>query len=143
MKENCLHLFVYGSLRSGFNNTAYKYISDYFDFIAQVSARGMLFEKDQIPVAIPTDKESFIVGELYKLKNPDEFSWAFGQLDDYEGINPDEDEVSNYRRDKTTIHIGDEIITAWAYWYCGSTTGLSLITDGDVLAYFTQKKNTD
>ncbi len=143
MNEDCLHLFVYGSLRSGFNNTAYKYISDYFDLVANVSAKGILFEKDQIPVAIPTDTDATIVGELYKVKNQDEFSWAIAQLDDYEGVNPDEDEICYYRRDKTDIQLGEKMISAWVYWYCGDTTGLPTIPNGDVLAYFNQKKTID
>ena len=39
------------------------------------------------PAAIPTTDEKFIVGELYVIKSPAEFSYAIEQLDDYEGLN--------------------------------------------------------
>ncbi len=143
MKEDCMHLFVYGSLRSGFSNSAYQYISDYFDLIAIASAKGVLYEKDRVPVAVPTNDDSYIVGELYRIKNSDEFTWAIAQLDDYEGIHPDEDEVCYYRRDKTTIKIGEALIPAWVYWYCGDTTGLSTIPSGDVLTYINQQKTKE
>lgn len=141
MKEDCLYLFVYGSLRSGFNNPAYQYISQYFNLVAHVTARGLLLEKDQVPVAIPTNDDCYIQGELYVIKNPDEFPWAIAQLDDYEGLNPDEDEVCDYHRDKVNIKSGDANVTAWVYWYCGNTDGLPVIASGDVLEYLAQKKN--
>lgn len=141
MKEDCLYLFVYGSLRSGFNNPAYQYISTYFNLVSHVSAKGILLEKDQVPVAIPTDTDSHIKGELYVIKNPDELPWALAQLDDYEGLYPDEGELCIYRRDKVSIKLGDTLVAAWVYWYCGSTDGLPVIAGGDVLEYHAQKKN--
>lgn len=141
MKETCPYLFVYGSLRSGFMNPAYQYISTYFDLVSAVSAKGILYENDQVPVAVPTDTDSYIKGELYVIKDLDELPWAMAQLDDYEGLNPEEDETCVYRRDKVNINLNDVVVTAWAYWYSGSTDGLPVIACGDVLEYLAEKKN--
>lgn len=141
MKEDCLYLFVYGSLRSGFNNPAYQYISQYFNLVSHVTVRGLLLEKEEVPVAIPTNDDSFIKGELYVIKNQDEFPWAIAQLDDYEGLNPDDDEIGVYYRDKVNLQLNDADIAAWVYWYCGNTDGLPVIASGDVLEYLAHKKN--
>jgi len=85
-------LFVYGSLRSGFRNPVYQYLTKYFNLMGEAVVKGILYDMGDYPVAIPTADEKFISGELYSINNPSEFSWAIGQLDDYEGIDAEEGE---------------------------------------------------
>jgi gamma-glutamylcyclotransferase (GGCT)/AIG2-like uncharacterized protein YtfP len=85
--NNPIHnLFVYGSLRSGFHNPAYQYLSKYFTLIGEGIVKGKLFDKSGYPIAVPTNKEKFITGELYAINSPAKFSYAIGQIDNHEGV---------------------------------------------------------
>jgi gamma-glutamylcyclotransferase (GGCT)/AIG2-like uncharacterized protein YtfP len=133
-------LFVYGSLRSGFRSPAYEYISRYFDLVGHAKVKGKLYDLGDYPAAKSTSEDQFIIGELYRVKHEKEFSWAIGQLDDYEGVNVAFDETPLYRRDITEVYIDDKIIPAWIYWYYGDVENRPVIESGDVLQYLEQKK---
>ena len=133
-------LFVYGSLRSGFRSPAYEYISRYFDLIGEAKVKGKLFDLGEYPAAKSTDENKFIIGELYKIRSENEFAWAIGQLDDYEGVHVGFDETQLYRRDITEVYVGDTITKAWIYWYHGDLNDKPVIESGDVLQYMEQKK---
>ena len=79
-------LFVYSSLREGFHNKTCDYVSQYFSFVCTAKAKGILSDIGSHPVCTPTLDNLFIKGEVYKLNDEKYFSWAFGQLDDYEGV---------------------------------------------------------
>lgn len=134
------HLFVYGSLRKGFQSPAYDYISRFFKFIGVAKVKGKLYDLGTYPAGVPSEEDCFIVGELYQAKNEHEFSWAIGQLDDYEGVDVETDEVQLYRRCASQVFFNDETIQAWIYWYKGEIAGKPEITSGDMLEYFATKK---
>ena len=135
-------LFVYGSLRSGFRSPAYEYISRYFDLVGEGKVKGRLYDLGDYPAAKPATEDKFIIGELYRIRNEKEFSWAMGQLDDYEGVNVAFDETPLYRRDIAEVHIDDKIVPAWIYWYHGDVEDKPVIESGDVLQHM-QKKISD
>lgn len=137
--QNVYTLFVYGSLRSGFRSPAYEYISQFFNFIGEAKVKGKLFDMGSYPAAIPANEETFIAGELYVIRDESEFSWAIGQLDDYEGVNVESDEVQLYRRELAEAIIADKNIIAWMYWYNGDVKGKPEIVSGDVLEYLKNK----
>lgn len=128
-------LFVYGSLRSGFQSPAYEYISRYFQFIGPAQVRGRLYDMGNYPAGVPVTGNEFIKGELYKIRDPLEFDWAIGQLDDYEGVATEDDEVQLYKRETCEVYLGDRIEKAWIYWYKGTTVGKPVIKSGDVIEY--------
>lgn len=133
------HLFVYGSLRSGFRNPAYGYLTQNFHLLGEAIVKGMLYDKGDFPVAKPFIDDHFINGELYALKNPDEFAWVFGQLDDYEGMNTEEGIPPAYIRKETIAYMDGKPIEAWIYWYNGDTSHMKPIETGDVMKYLQQK----
>jgi gamma-glutamylcyclotransferase (GGCT)/AIG2-like uncharacterized protein YtfP len=133
------YLFVYGSLRSGFQSPAYEYISRYFNFFGKAKVKGKLFDTGSYPAAVPATEDSFILGELYSIKNEKEFSWAIAQLDDYEGTVVEGNEQPLYRREMVDAYINDAIVPAWIYWYNGDVTGKPIINSGDIMDYL--KKN--
>lgn len=142
MKENNFHLFVYGSLRSGFHHPAYQYISRYFTLVANARIKGHLCDMGEYPAAVPAEDGYFIVGELYRIINEDEFNWAIEQLDDYEGVIVEEDEGETplFRREITKVYLSEhETVDAWVYWYNGNINGKPVIESGDVLEYFKQQ----
>lgn len=133
---SCFQLFVYGSLRKGFNSPAYEYMSRYFDLVAQGKVQGKLYDLGEYPAAIPSDEPFFIIGELYTIKQEQEFDWAMAQLDDYEGVEASYDEPALYQRLITEIFLNDGTsVKAWVYWFTGSVDGRPLIHSGDMLEY--------
>ena len=139
MDQAPYYLFVYGSLRSGFHHPAYQYISDYFTLVGDAKVKGILYDMGAYPAAIETGEDKFIIGELYKIKNEDEFGWAMGQLDDYEGLIVEEGETPLYQRAKTPVWIKDHLQEAWIYWYNSDIQNRPVIESGDVLQYWKQK----
>ncbi|WP_207495186.1 gamma-glutamylcyclotransferase family protein [Aridibaculum aurantiacum] len=139
MENAVTQIFVYGSLRSGFKHPAYDYVSKYFTFISNAKVRGCLYDMGSFPAALPCEDDSFIIGELYDLKEDADFSWAIEQLDEYEGVNPEEGETAMYRRDVTEVFYNDTSTTAYIYWFNGDVTGNPIIASGDVLQFIQQK----
>jgi gamma-glutamylcyclotransferase (GGCT)/AIG2-like uncharacterized protein YtfP len=134
-------LFVYGSLRSGFHNPVYEYISRYFTLVGEAKVRGKLIDMGTYPAGIPAEDHTFIIGELYQVKHENEFSWAIGQLDDYEGVNVEDDEEQLYRREITEVLINDQPVKAWIYWYNGDVSDRPVIASGDMMEYLNHKKS--
>lgn len=130
-------LFVYGSLRSGFQHPAYSYISRYFTLEGEAKVRARLYDMGDYPAAVPADGDVFVVGELYRINHPDELPWALAQLDDYEGVHAEPEPL--YRREKADVITATGNITAWIYWYNGDTSGKPVVESGDVLAYMKRK----
>jgi len=133
-------LFVYGSLRRGFHNPVYEYISRFFTFAGEAKVRGKLFDMGNYLAGVAANDDNFIIGEMYYANNENEFPWAIGQLDDYEGINVEEGEVQLFRRELTEVYINDQTTQAWIYWYNGDVSGRKVITSGDIIQYLQQKK---
>lgn len=130
------YLFVYGSLRMGFQNEAYKYISEYFEFVCHAKSKGILYDAGTYPVAKPCNTDNYIIGELYKIKKPELFDWAITQLDDYEGLNPESDEPQFYERTICNVITDKEIIPAHVYWYSGDVSTMPVLPVADVMQYF-------
>ena len=139
MENNIQQIFVYGSLRSGFKHPAYEYMSKYFKLVGEGTVKGTLYDMGSYPAAIPTQENNFILGELYELKSESEFTWAMEQLDDYEGVNPNDGEEPLYVRAIASVYIKDQTIPAWIYWFNGVTEGQPIIASGDVLQFIQQK----
>lgn len=119
----------------------YEYISRFFKFIGEAKVRGKLFDMGSYPAGVGTNENSFIIGEIFQVKNEHEFSWAIGQLDDYEGVSVESDEVQLYRREITEVHINNQMTQAWIYWYNGDVSGRPLIASGDLMEYLKEKND--
>ena len=139
MNNEICQLFVYGSLRSGFRNPAYKYLTRYFHLAGDAVVKGILYDMGEFPAAIAADEEKFISGELYIINNPAEFSWAIAQLDDYEGLNVEVGEIPLYKRESVKAYINGHGSDAWIYWYNGDIDGRPEIISGDLMQYLQQK----
>jgi gamma-glutamylcyclotransferase (GGCT)/AIG2-like uncharacterized protein YtfP len=120
MSNDIHQLFVYGSLRSGFRNPTYEYLTRYFHLLGDAVVKGKLYDMGEYPAAIATNEEKFISGELYAVNDPAEFAWAIAQLDDYEGINVEEGERPLYKREAINAYINGVGSVAWIYWFNGN-----------------------
>lgn len=139
---NSNQLFVYSSLRRGFQQADYDYIAEFFTFVGSAKVEGLLSNLNGIPVATNGVKDSFINGELYQIKNEQNASYAFGQLDGYEGLIVEEGEIPLYKREITKVFCENGDITeAWVYWYNGDVTGSPVIESGDVLEFMRNVEN--
>ena len=132
-------LFVYGSLRRGFENPMHEYINRFFQFAGEAKVKGQLFDMKEYPAGIPSG-ENFIIGELYAADNENEFFWAIAQLDDYEGVTIEQGEKQLYRREIVEVHYNGEVVQAWIYWFNGDTAGAPVIASGDMMEYLKNKK---
>lgn len=133
-------LFVYGSLLSGFKSPAYEYIKRYFKLLGDATVKGTLYDMGEFPAARPDDTGRTIKGELYEVINPNEFSFALAQLDDYEGLYPEEGEELLYARETVEVDFKSQTSTAWIYWYCGDVYGRPVLESGDMREYGNEKK---
>ena len=134
-------LFVYGSLRVGFHNPAYTYLSKYFRLIGEGTVNGKFYFNGVYPVAVPAEGRT-ITGDLYELNDSDDFSWVLVQLDDYEGINVEPGEIPLYTRQVTEITIKEEKVKAWIYWYNRSVEDMVELDATEIASYLLQQKNS-
>jgi gamma-glutamylcyclotransferase (GGCT)/AIG2-like uncharacterized protein YtfP len=139
MKNNITHLFVYGTLRRGFHHPAYQYIAKHLVELGEAQVKGKLYDLGEYPGAIPTSENFFIKGELYELKEAGEFEWVIKQLDDYEGLNPEEGETFLYTRGPVQALYNNQPVDAWMYWYNKNVAGKPLISSGDYFDLLTTK----
>jgi len=134
MNTRTIHLFVYGSLRQGFQNPFFEYIRNHFNYIAPAKVKGVLYDLGAFPAGVPEERGE-IIGELYAAKSEADFNWAIAQLDDYEGLHPVEGEFSLYRREEAEVICNGETILSWIYWYTGDLSNGRFIASGDVMDF--------
>lgn len=139
MENKVNKIFVYGSLRSGFRHPAYEYVSKYFKLVSEGKVKGCLYDMGNFPAAMPCNEDAFIIGELYELNEGADFNWAIEQLDEYEGLCPEEGEQPMYRREIANVNFNGQSTTAWIYWFNGNVEGHPVIASGDVLQFIHQK----
>ncbi|MEO6135228.1 MAG: gamma-glutamylcyclotransferase family protein [Ginsengibacter sp.] len=136
-------LFVYSSLRKGFQQADYDYIAEFFSFISDAKVEGTLSILNHVPVATNGATNTFIKGELYEIKNEQNISYVMGQLDGYEGLVVEENEIPLYRRELTKVFLNDGSESeAWVYWYNGDVSGLPIIPSGDVFDFIEIFRNS-
>jgi gamma-glutamylcyclotransferase (GGCT)/AIG2-like uncharacterized protein YtfP len=143
MNHNLSHnLFVYSSLRRGFQHEAFQYLAKYYTFVGEAKIKGKLFDKNGIPVAKETTENSFIQGELYTINKEAELNWAIEQLDDYEGLHVESNETPLYKRITTPVYLKDKVTVAWVYLYNGDVNNYPTINYEDVLQYLQEKNKS-
>lgn len=140
MQTHSHFLFVYASLLSGFKSPAYEYISRYFKLRGPATVTGTIYDMGTFPVGTPHDTGHLIRGELYEIKNPKELSFILAQLDDYEGLYPDDGEDIYYKRDLVTATLeNDGEVIAWIYWYNKDVKGKPVIESENLLDYLDRR----
>ncbi len=103
-----MNLFVYGTLKSNFDNDFAKYLRGKATYMGQGKVFGRMYLLGWYP-GIILDKDGYeIIGEVYHLSLQAEEVLA--KLDDYEGV-----ELGDYRRVLRTIFVNDLPIKCWVY----------------------------
>ena len=135
MSSDSPKIFVYGSLRLGFHNPAYSYISKYFNLLGEGIVKGRFYFNGSIPVAVSSMEDHFITGELYELKDASDLDWVMTQLDDYEGLNVEAGERPLYKREMVTVLHNVQPAQAYIYWYNGSVENMTELDAAQVSQY--------
>jgi gamma-glutamylcyclotransferase (GGCT)/AIG2-like uncharacterized protein YtfP len=124
------HLFVYGTLRSGFPNPLAKRLQAQARFVGIGSAPGVLYDFGWYPGAMfKADARSRVIGEVFALKNA---ARLIAQLDHYEGT-AEPDSVFRRVAVKVSLDRGGAI-EAWTY-ELNAPPGRPLIGSGDFILH--------
>src|SRR5438270_11343764 len=110
--QSIYRIFLYGSLRSGFHNTFYNYISRHFILDGLGSVQAKLYDLGEYPGAVPCTEDYFITGELYHISQYEQFELIMKQLDDYDGLFVATNEAPLFRRE--AVHVLFQNTTAIA-----------------------------
>lgn len=141
MHPNTQLLFVYGSLLSGFKSPAYEYIFQHFNFLGEGKVKGTIYDLGEYAVGTNNETGRFIKGELYEIKHPHEWSFILAQLDDYEGLNPDDEGIADFKRSVVEVTLNDgSTKQAWIYWFIGDINNRPIVPLESMIEYWHQKK---
>jgi len=112
--SNTLQLFVYGTLKSGYDPHA-KLCQPWLHALQPALAKGRIYH---LPMGYPamTAEEGWVQGELLLFMNPPDT--VLQRLDDFEGYRPELPQERNpYQRQEIPIYDLERnpLTTAWAY----------------------------
>lgn len=121
-------MFVYGTLREGFENAGRRILGADASFLAKGRVRGALYDAGSFPVLVVED-EGLAVGEVYRLARP---GAVLERLDRYEGAGG----PGSFQRRVVAVRVdGDDRVEAWAYVWEGSVKGFDPVPGGDFVTY--------
>lgn len=121
-------LFVYGTLMKGLREDWQRKVGAHF--VGRGRITGKLYDLGEYPGAVAcTDPQHQIVGEVYRLDDPDT---ATGILDQYEEFLPFRPDKSLFIRKKLPVTLkGGTQKQAWVYLYNRSVNDAELIPGGN------------
>lgn len=131
-------LFVYGTLRRGFDCPMAKWLAAHAAFETTASLTGQLYDVGSYPAFSPgSDPLTIVTGDLFLLPRSQQL---LRKLDRYEGIGPGQRQPYEYRRKLLSVKRADgNWQEAWVYVYAWPVTGLRKITGGDYLKWCRQR----
>ncbi|WP_313803451.1 gamma-glutamylcyclotransferase family protein [Sphingobium sp.] len=123
-------LFVYGTLRPGFDGAMAGWIRSVARHLGGATAQGRLYQVDGYPAFVPGGSER-VVGDLFAL--PDAIA-ILAILDEHEECAEHFPDPHEYRRERLTVRGENGPVEAWAYIYNRDVGALARIENGDFLA---------
>lgn len=130
MVENPALLFVYGTLRPGFDGPMVAWLRGVARPAGAGQARGRLYRVDGYPGFVPGEGGA-VLGDLFALPDP---GAILARLDEHEQCSADWPEPHEYRRVVLSVETPDGPVRAWVYAYAHDVAGLLPIPGGDYLA---------
>jgi gamma-glutamylcyclotransferase (GGCT)/AIG2-like uncharacterized protein YtfP len=104
-----MYLFVYGTLKSHFDNDFAKYLRQHAELVGEGHVIGRLFLLGWYP-GLVLDADGYEVkGEVYNINDQVEED-LLKKIDEYEGV-----EQGDYRRLKRKVFLGDKSFDCWMY----------------------------
>ncbi|MDQ8726967.1 gamma-glutamylcyclotransferase family protein [Bradyrhizobium sp. LHD-71] len=127
------HLFVFGTLLSGYDHPMARLLSREADLIGEASCRGRLYLVKHYPgMVISADQAEQVFGELYRLRQPREL---LRTLDDYEGCGENDVRPHEFVRQHVAVAMRDRTLQAWTYLYNRPVAHLPRIASGRFLQH--------
>lgn len=123
-------IFVYGLLKSIYDNEAALFIRQHCSLIGTGTIPGRLFDLGNYPgVVYEADAETIVLGEVFKIhSNKDEL---ISYLDEFEECGPEFDQPNEYRKEIIPVSVNGAIYQASSYIYNRNLDGLKLIESGN------------
>ena len=133
MKE---YLFVYGTLRKGFDLKVKDRVSNQLQYVGQAKVGASMYDLGRYPGAVRNNKGDEVVGEVFLLDDP---ARVLRILDKYEGIGEKASDSEFVRkRNRVKLRSGKEVM-AWVYWYNFDPKDKIRIKQKDYLNYLKNK----
>ena len=127
------YLFVYGTLRNGFNLELKDKVSDELKYIGKAKLEASLYNIGEYPGAVNDKSGKEIWGEIFTVMNPE---IVFKVLDEYEGFDANNISESEFVREKSRVKLeSGKFTNAWVYWYNYDPKGKEKIRFKDYLNY--------
>ena len=114
-------LFVYGTLKSGFENRFARILHSNADSLGPAKIRGRLYRISWHPGLKRCTRNEWVLGEVFRLHNPRKI---FQALDIYEG--------AAFRRVETRAYLETKVLAfaCWVYEYAPGVPAMRRIRSG-------------
>lgn len=122
-------LFVYGTLRPGFDGPMAYWLSQVARHVGGAVARGRLYRVDGYPGFVPGGGGE-VAGDLFALPDAGRLLAALDEHEECAGHHPRPHE---YHRQILAVRREQGPVKAWTYVYVRDVAGLPLIESGDFL----------
>lgn len=131
------YLFVYGTLRSEFENPMAQFLQQNATYICDGNIKGRLYDVGTYPALIHDDNtDKRVEGQILEMNDMDQI---LDVLDPYEGV---DDEL--YVRQIIPIQLENQsFLSCWVYLFNRSVLFLKEIEEPNYVAYLNKKKNND
>jgi gamma-glutamylcyclotransferase (GGCT)/AIG2-like uncharacterized protein YtfP len=130
MEKRTEYLFVYGTLRKGFQNSMHQPLVRNAVFAGKAEFQGKLFDIGGYPGAVFSENSPDRVhGDVFLLQEP---GTVFQYLDAYEECTSADPEPTEFKREELDVRYqSGKMVKAWIYLYNLPTVGKRQITSGD------------
>jgi len=131
------YLFVYGTLRKGYDSPVKDQVAACLKWIGQAKVKAVLYDMGTFPGAIKSSGMNEVLGDVYQVNDPKNI---FKLLDRYEGCVEGDPEKSDYIRVKTNVQMNNgKKLSVWIYWCNLDLEGKPVIKNKDYLRYLKKK----
>ena len=129
-----IHIFVYGTLMTGFQNPNALYLHQNSLFISNGFLKGEMYDIGHYPGVILRG-DTIVHGEIFQLKD----ETILHKLDFYEGCTDDFEKPYEYVRQLVEVNNSGGAITCWIYVYNWRVKALNKIETGDYKSHISRK----
>ncbi|RNC79490.1 MAG: gamma-glutamylcyclotransferase [Balneola sp.] len=123
------YIFVYGLLKSTYENEPAKFIRKNCSLLGEGYFPGQLIDIGSYPGALyEEDSEMNVYGEVYKIEKNEAELVAY--LDHFEGVGKQFEQPNEYVREVIPVQMGDTELKASCYLYNWSIKGKTVVESG-------------
>ncbi len=123
-------IFVYGLLKSMYDNEAARYIRKHCSLIGEGTIPGQLFDLGTYPGVIYDENAKYtVVGEVFKINSDKDALLKY--LDEFEECGPSFNQPNEYRREIIPVNVCRKTYNASTYIYNLNLEGLKVIESGN------------